>query len=67
MRVLTFDGLSERKGITYSREHIRRLVKDGKFPNPIRIGTRSIAWDEAEIDAWLAKGAAARDTKPAAA
>lgn len=35
--------------------HLYRLIKDGKFPKPIKITDRLVAWNEAEIDAWLAE------------
>jgi predicted DNA-binding transcriptional regulator AlpA len=53
-RVLPFCELREKKGIEYSRKHLRRKVRDGSFPSPIRLGDRRIAWHEHEIDAWLA-------------
>ncbi len=32
---------------------IRRWIKDGKFPQPVWIGSRR-AWDLAEVEAWIA-------------
>lgn len=32
---------------------IWRLVRDGKFPRPIRIGKRAIAWKSTDIEAWI--------------
>lgn len=37
------------------RKTIGRWCKAGKFPRPVRIGGRSIAWDRAEVDAWIAE------------
>jgi prophage regulatory protein len=54
VRVLDFDQLRPRKGISYSRDHLRRKVKDGSFPPPIRLSDRRIAWREDDVDAWLA-------------
>jgi len=34
LRILMRRDLRERKGIRYSRQHIDRLVKEGKFPPP---------------------------------
>lgn len=53
VRVLIFDELVER-GIRYSRHHLRRKVRDGSFPAPIRLGDHRIAWHEEAIDTWLA-------------
>jgi prophage regulatory protein len=50
--------------IPFSRMHIWRLVRDGKFPAPVRLGENTIAWDEAEILAWLAARMDARKAGP---
>jgi predicted DNA-binding transcriptional regulator AlpA len=52
-RVLDYAQLAPQKGITYSRDHLRRKVKDGSFPPPIKLSERRIAWPEDVIDAWL--------------
>ena len=31
------------------------------FPKPVKIGTRSVAWVEEEVDAWVEARVAARD------
>jgi prophage regulatory protein len=61
LRVISFDRLAAEKGIGYSRDHLRRLVKAGKFPRPIPLSESRIAWDEAELDAWLKARAATRE------
>src|SRR5262249_25751146 len=64
MRLLTFNELAPKKGIPFARTHIRRLVKIGLFPPPIRIGygrNATVAWPEAEIDEWFAYRIAERD------
>jgi len=61
MRVIGFERLAAEKGLTYSRDHLRRMVKAGKFPRPIPLSESRIAWDEAEIDAWLKARAAERE------
>jgi prophage regulatory protein len=33
---------------------IYRLMDEGAFPRPLRIGVRAVAWPEHEIDAWQA-------------
>jgi len=32
---------------------IWRMVKAGEFPQPIRLGKNSVAWDMNEVSAWL--------------
>jgi predicted DNA-binding transcriptional regulator AlpA len=36
-----------------SRTHIYRLVGDGTFPKPVRLGVRHTAWIAAEVEAWI--------------
>lgn len=55
MRVIDFNQLAAQKGISYSRDHLRRKVRDGSFPAPIKLSERRIAWPEEAIDAWLAE------------
>lgn len=49
------------KGISYSRQHLYRLIDAGKFPKPVKIGGRKIAWVEAEIDAYIVDQIKKRD------
>ena len=51
MNVLKIDAVSSR--VCYHPGHIRRLIRDGKFPTPIRLGENRVAWIESEIDEWL--------------
>jgi predicted DNA-binding transcriptional regulator AlpA len=43
-----------------SERAIRKMNNSGRLPRPIRLG-RSVRWRVAEIEAWLAAGAPARD------
>ncbi|CAJ0732864.1 MULTISPECIES: helix-turn-helix transcriptional regulator [Ralstonia] len=56
--VLPQDGVSRFTQIAaflpFSRETWRKLVRDGKAPQPIRIGDRCTVWKNADIHAWLA-------------
>jgi len=49
--------------VPYTRQHILRLEKQGKFPKRIKIGDRSVAWDYWEIVTWIEKLKSAR-TQP---
>lgn len=66
MRVISYSRLKPEKGIGFSRESIRRLVKEKKFPAPLDLGDRSIAWPETELDEWLETRAALRSQQKAA-
>lgn len=34
------------------RSTIYRLIADQKFPSPVRLGPRAVAWRQSEIDKW---------------
>ncbi len=65
LRLATYDRLKPDFGIPFSRMHIRRLVNAGRFPAPIRVGGRSIAWLTSELDAYISRAADARAPDPA--
>jgi predicted DNA-binding transcriptional regulator AlpA len=52
MKILDYNGLRE-KGITLSRSHIARLIRENKFPKPAKVGGLKNFWPEAEIDAHI--------------
>jgi prophage regulatory protein len=35
-----------------SRASIYRLMKSGKFPHPVSLGTGSVRWRQSDITAW---------------
>ena len=37
------------------RSTIYRLMREGLFPVPIRVGPRAVRWPEHELTAWLAQ------------
>ena len=56
MKVLSQRDL-QTKGITWSREHVRRKVKSGEFPPPFKLTDRGLNyWSEEAVDAWLEEG-----------
>ena len=60
-RLLTSKQIAEETGI--SRSTIYRLVQNGSFPKPIRVGRRCVRWLESDIKAWLAERKAAGEEK----
>jgi len=64
MNLVDFSGLKA-KGINFSKTHLWRLMKDGKFPAPIDLGTRRRHWLVSEVDEWVAAKAAERDRSAA--
>jgi prophage regulatory protein len=51
--------------IPFSKATAWREIKAKRFPQPVRIGLRRIAFFQDEIDAWLAQRVAERDAKSA--
>lgn len=39
----------------FKRAHLYKLIRDGKFPRPLRIGIRAVGWDSVDIDQWIAE------------
>ncbi|OKB80041.1 dipicolinate synthase [Escherichia coli] len=37
----------------YGRAWIYRLINQGRFPKPVKIGPRSVAFIESEVDEWI--------------
>ena len=37
-----------------SRTSIYRLMRLGRFPEPVRVGPKAVRWDEQELVRWLA-------------
>lgn len=49
-----------------SQSSIYRLMRQGLFPEPIRIGVRAVRWPASEIEAWLGARPRATGDRPAA-
>ena len=37
----------------YRRSTIYEMIKSGKFPAPVHLGPRAVAWLESEVEAWM--------------
>ena len=59
-RILIFAELKLLRGINFSRQHLDRLEKAGKFPRRIQISPARIGWLESELDGWLESKAEGR-------
>lgn len=63
MRVLlTKQATAERLGV--HPEHMMKMVRQGRFPKPIRMGDsfrHAVRFAEDEVEAWIAAKLAARD------
>jgi prophage regulatory protein len=50
-RLLRRPDVKSRVGLETSQ--IYHLISEGKFPAPVPIGARAVAWVEEEIDSWI--------------
>jgi prophage regulatory protein len=66
MKFLSLDDLHDR-GIRFSRQHLHRLIRAGKFPRPVKVGENTNAWVEPEIDQYQKDRIAERDATSTAA
>jgi prophage regulatory protein len=60
IRLIPTDGL-RLKGIPYSKPHLWRLERSGKFPKRVPIGAGRYAYVETEIDDWIEARVRERD------
>jgi prophage regulatory protein len=52
-----------KRGIKFTRQHLHRLVRNEKFPAPVKVGENTNAWVETEIDAYIKARIAKRDSQ----
>ena len=50
-RLLRRRNVEEITGL--SRSSIYRLMQEGEFPRPVRVGPTAVRWRETDITAWL--------------
>jgi predicted DNA-binding transcriptional regulator AlpA len=60
-RYLRADELIE-IGIVANRTTLERLVRDGKFPPPLRLNVKTVLWDTMEVAALLEQRRAQRES-----
>ncbi|MDR0441213.1 MAG: AlpA family transcriptional regulator [Candidatus Accumulibacter sp.] len=41
--------------IGFKRSQIYKMMNEGKFPKAKHLGIRTVGWDSAEIDQWIAE------------
>jgi prophage regulatory protein len=66
VRLIPYEGLRA-KGVPYSKVHLWRLEKAGKFPRRVPIGSGRYAYVESEIDKHNEQLVAQRDAHEAVA
>lgn len=50
-RIIRWPAVHNKVGLC--RSHVHKLVSQGTFPQPIKLGIRSSGWVESEVDQWL--------------
>ena len=56
-----FLRLTDIKNITgLSRSTIYLMIKNGKFPNNVKIGARAVGWVDSDLQSWI-EGRIAKD------
>jgi prophage regulatory protein len=58
VRLIRLEQVKARTGL--SRSTLYTYIRDGRFPSPVSISDRCVAWVEGEIDAWIAERIASR-------
>ena len=51
MKLLRIEEVSSMTSL--SRSTIKRMVRAGEFPAPIRVGKNRVAWEKEELEAWV--------------
>lgn len=64
MQLLRLPEVKERTGL--SRSVIYEYIQKGRFPKPVNITPRSVAWVDEEIDAWIRERVEERGQRGAA-
>jgi len=39
--------------IGFQKSTIYKMIAEGRFPKPVRLGTRTVAWSEAAVLQWV--------------
>jgi len=57
-RLIRYNQVS--RMLNLSKTTIRRMQRDGEFPQPFQVGSRAVAFDRLEIEDWLRRQKAQR-------
>lgn len=58
LRLIRIREVTKKTGL--SKSSLYDLMAQGRFPQTVRLGGRSVAFVESEVDAWIAERIAAR-------
>lgn len=67
LQIVRYSELKGKYGIPWSRMHIDRLERDGKFPKRVRLGPGTVGWVEAELASFVTAAMDARGAELASA
>lgn len=54
-------GVIQKTGMTVSQ--LYAAMSEGRFPKPVKIGRKSVAWIESELETWCEQRIAERDAQ----
>ena len=60
-RLLDWQRLKQK--VPFTRQHVGRLERAGKFPRRVKVGELRVAWLESEVEAWIKARVAERDAE----
>ena len=52
-QIILFPDLKRKYGVPWSRMHVDREEKAGRFPRRFRIGPNSVGWVDREVRQWV--------------
>ena len=58
-RLIRIKDAMDRTGL--ARSTVYKYINLGQFPQPIKLGTRAVAWVEREVEAWICESIERRD------
>ncbi|NVE89244.1 helix-turn-helix transcriptional regulator [Vreelandella titanicae] len=58
-RLIRIKDVMDRTGL--ARSTVYKYIGLGQFPQPIKLGTRAVAWVEREVEAWICESIERRD------
>ena len=58
-RLIRIKDVMDRTGL--ARSTVYKYINLGQFPQPIKLGTRAVAWVEHEVEAWICESIERRD------
>lgn len=50
-KLIRIKDVMDRTGL--ARSTVYKYISLGQFPQPIKLGTRAVAWVEREVEAWI--------------